>query len=124
MSQTWKIDPRSGDYIMEKGAPVPTDRLSEPCFYRLRTKRTQWMYAPDTDFGSDYYLEKKNRTTGDQSKLETIGAKAVQPIVDDGRASEVEIVATEVARNGVALTLKITDAQGQVERLTINPIVT
>jgi phage gp46-like protein len=46
-------------------------------------------------------------------------ALALEPIVDDGRASDIEVTAVVSSRTGVGLTTKITDARGEVEKLAL-----
>jgi phage gp46-like protein len=117
--QSWKMDPTRGDYVLEKGSPVQTNSLVMPAYFRMKTKRQEWLYAPDALYGSDLHLIKKRTTSQDSTLVEKTAARALQPIVDDLRASEVSIDATEKTRNGVAMQVEITDAQGNVERLVI-----
>lgn len=119
MSESWNINPATGDYIIENGSPVPTESLKIPAYIRLKVKRGTWMYAPDSSYGSDLYLIKKRRTTQSPSNVETAASLALQPILDDGRASEIEVTATVATRNAVGLETKITDARGEPELLVI-----
>lgn len=119
MNQGWKINPNSGDYIMEGGAPANTESLQLPAYYRLKINRNRWLYAPDNNYGSDLYLIRKNQTTKDASFVESVMARALQPIVNDGRARTIDVTATVRARHAVGLETKIEDAQGKVETLTL-----
>lgn len=119
MAQNWKIDPRTGDYVLEGGKPVQSNSLQEPAYFRLKTKRTQWLYAQSVDFGSDFYLLTKRQTNRDASRIETIAANALQPIADDGRASSIEIETVLVNRNAVGLQVTIEKADGQLEELIL-----
>lgn len=116
--QTWNLDPITGDYIMSGGAPVETDSLQVPAYFRLKTKRKQWLYAPDDKFGSDYYLIKKRPATNAAQRLENIGSAALKPLTDDGRASSVEVTTDNFTRNTASLTVTITDATGEAETVT------
>lgn len=98
---------------MDQGAPEQTNSLQVPAFFRLRIKRKQWMYAPDTRFGSDYYTILKRPSQNAAQRLENIGAAALQPLIDDGRADTVNVTADAFTRNGVALTAEIIDASGE-----------
>lgn len=120
MMQNWEIDPQKRDYVLEKGAPKQTDSLRIPAYVRLKTRRGEWMYAPDTSFGSTFHLQKKRVTSVGNSVVEDIAADALQPIVDDGRASEISITAETKTRNNVGMSAEITDAVGRVERLTFS----
>lgn len=123
MSQNWSIDPQKKDYILNHGAPVNTDSLTIPSYIRLSVKRTQWMYAPDVNYGSDYYLVQKRRSTQDSSQFENIAAKALQPIVDDGRSSGISVTTQVLSRGGIGMQVTVTDARGQFETPVIIPIV-
>jgi phage gp46-like protein len=116
---SWQIDPNSGDYIMTNGAPVDDPNLIYPAYYRLKINRLQWLYAPDTKYGSDFYKVKKNITTKPQTSLETIAARALQPIVDSGRATNINVTVTGVARSGVALECDIGSGQTQSDILNL-----
>lgn len=118
MNTGWDIDPASGDYLQENGQPVNTESLKLPAYYRLKTKRKMWMYAPDDKYGSDFFKIQKRSTTQNNSKLETIASRALQPLVDSGRASNIVVTTTQTSRQGVAMECDITDAQGQVQTVT------
>lgn len=118
MAQNWDRDPHTGDYKMEKGAPIQTNSLLIPAYHRLKVKRTQWLYAPDPGYGSDFYLVKKRANTNANTQLENIAERALQPMVDDGRANTITVTVDANTRNGAGMTTKIVDAQGEVEQTT------
>lgn len=122
MGQNWEIDPVTKDYVMKGGAPVNTDSLTIPAYIRLSTKRTQWLYAPDTNYGSDFYLIQKRRSTTDASQFENTAARALQPMVDDGRSSGISVTTQVLTRGAVGMEVDITDARGQTEETTLIPI--
>lgn len=108
---TWKINPTTGDYLIVNGAPVPSDDLIYPAYYRIRIPRLQWMYAPDNKYGSDLNTIQKNTGNAAIAMINN----ALQPMVDDGRALGVdtEFNATQPSsRNEIAVEVSITDALG------------
>lgn len=117
MSQ-WKIDPATRDYVMENGAPVETESLTAPAYIRLRVRRKKWLYAPDELFGSDLADQKRQNP----ALIESLAARALQPIVEDGRAAELSVSSIGASRHGLQLQIDITDAQGEPQALTIDPI--
>lgn len=117
---SWVIDPSSGDYVMTNGQPTDSADLSFPAYYRLKIKRQKWMYAPDSNYGSDFYKLQRNLTTKPQLALEKIAARALQPIVDDGRATSIGVDVTQVARSGVAITCAISSGQTVISTLNLN----
>lgn len=79
------------------------------------------MYAPDTSYGSD--LNTLQKKTGNAA-LGMI-SKALQPIIDDGRALAVEpsfVQTVPPSRNIAAINVSIVDAQGAVAVLTVPQI--
>jgi phage gp46-like protein len=118
MSQTWQIDPSSGDYVMAEGSPSQTNSLQIPAYFRLKAKRKQWLYAPDDKWGSDFYTVKKRPSENGNQRLENIAIQALQPIVDDGRALQIEAEVVQNTRNGSGLNISILDAAGEVEAET------
>ena len=60
MAQYWSLDPATGDYVLNGGAPVQITNLQIPAYYRWKIKRTRWLYAPNNKYGSDFFMLKKN----------------------------------------------------------------
>lgn len=118
MAQNWLVDPKSGDYIVSGGKPVETDSLVMPAYFRLKTQRNKWLYAPDDKYGSTFYTLKK-RTSQDASAIERIAENAIQPILDDGRASQAEIETVLSARNEVGLSTTLTQRSGNLDTLIL-----
>lgn len=119
----WEVDPKTGDYVMEDGAPKITDSLKIPSYIRLKTKRGAWLYAPDTEYGSDFHLMKKRRSSENASTIEDAAARALQPIVDDGRATEIEVETQVLTRNNVGMKVDIIDSTTErVETLVLPAI--
>lgn len=119
MAQNWDFDPATGDYVMKGGTPVETDSLRVPAYIRLKTKRSQWMYAPDKKYGSDFYTLVKRQTNRDTTIIENTAARALQPIADDGRAARVDIENDVVARHGVGIKVRLIGAGGERENLNL-----
>jgi len=123
MSETWMVNPDSGDYVMDSsGKPVLDKGLKVPAYLRLKTTRGAWLYAPDNAFGSDYRTIGRRVTSQDNNLVQNITEKALKPLLDDGRASEIGIELKEATRHTTQLNVKIRDAQGRMEQLIFNPI--
>ena len=118
----WDLDPKTGDYVMQGGAPKNTESLAIPAYFRLKISRNRWLYAPDTDYGSDFHLIKKRKTNGDASDIENIAARALQPLIDDGRAQSITIRAQQQVRHGVGIQVNIVDQEGDVQELEFVPL--
>lgn len=118
----WTIDPATGDYVMSGGSPVLTAELTHPAYYRLKVPRKKWLYAPDSNYGSDFASFNGKQTTATTSTLEAMAQRALKPMIDDGRASEIDVTALSRSRSGTQLETNITTAQGEVETLQLDPI--
>lgn len=121
--KSWNLNPANGDYVLDAlGSPEQTDSLLIPAYIRLKAPRTRWLYAPDTEWGSDFYTVRKRHSALDGSLCEQIGSRALKPLIDDGRASKVTLTATVQTRTGIGLETKIADAGGNVSSATFKPI--
>lgn len=119
MPQGWDINPVTGDYKVTNGSPVQTNSLLLPSYYRLKVKRQRWLYAPDTDYGSDLFSIVK-QVASTPTSLENIALRALRPLVDDGRASSIEVEVTKNVRHSNEMQVKVRDASGQVEVTTFS----
>lgn len=118
----WEIDPSSGDYVQVNGSPVMTAELTHPAYYRCKVPRKKWLYAPDDNYGSDFASFRGKQNTANTSVLESMAQRAMAPIVQDGRATEIDVTTIARSRNGTQLETKITTPQGEVETLQFDPI--
>lgn len=110
---------------MENGSPVPSNSLIYPAFYRYRIPRGGWMYAPDDNYGSDFATVKKRFNGADLGGLVNIAQRALQPIIDDGRAGSVTITpntGSSANRNVSTFTTDIVDTQGNLDTLILPPL--
>ncbi len=128
MAQQWDRDPTTGDYVLTSdGTPQQTDSLVVPAYHRLKTHRTRWMYAPDPDYGSDFYLVQKRNSSVNGGLLESIAEKALQPMIDDGRAASADATNTTTAadnRSSSSLEIDIVDRQNQQQTFNFTPLGT
>ena len=122
MTKNWNLNPETGDYVLVGGAPENVETLKIPAYIRLKTKRQKWMYAPDLNYGSDLYLIVRKKNGETSSQVEDTSAKALQPIVDDDRATSIEVETTQEARHALGLKITVTDAGGRTENIDIKPL--
>lgn len=122
MSQNLKINPQTGDYIVVNGRPVEDGTLNTPAYLRLKISRNKWMYAPDTQYGSDFYLYQSRHTASDDVGLLSVAQRALQPLVDSGRATQITIGEMGSARSNFECSAEITQANGQTTTLTFVPV--
>lgn len=121
-SNSWYIDPDTRDYVLEDGKPVQDKSLKTPTHIRFRARRQGWLYAPDDKWGSDFHTLKKNHNSTSAKTLQNVGQRALQPIINDGRADDVQFEIVEQTRHGAQIKVKITDAEGEPEEIVFNKI--
>lgn len=117
----WVIDPATGDYVMQNGAPVLSADLTYPAYYRCKIPRKKWLYAPDSNYGSDFATQYK-QISSNTSVLEAIATRAMQPIIDDGRAAAISVTTLQRSRTGTQLQTDITPVVGEVQTIQFDPI--
>lgn len=118
---SWLIDPTTGDYAIVNGNPVRDESLQFPAYVRMKIKRGAWLYAPDTDYGSEYSNVRK-RTNKTPALLQSIGERALQPLLDDGRATDIEFETMVSNRNIEQLQVTITDSDGATLSFQLTPV--
>jgi phage gp46-like protein len=106
-------DMATGDYVVgTDGKPVLDTSLAPPLRVRLRCHRTKWLYAPNSQYGSDFFKYNRRKSTVFIDSLgQNIAKKAIQPMIDDGRADNVDVSTQSTRRGGVALGIALTDTQ-------------
>lgn len=115
----WQIDPSTGDYVVLSGSPVEDTTILTSAYIRLKTRRTQWLYAPDTNYGSDFY--KSHARILQTATLENYATKALNPLVTTNRAQSVSVATTAAQRGAIQLSAQIIDSSGQPQVLNFNP---
>lgn len=116
------VDPKTGDYILEGGSPQETNSLAIPAYVRWKVKRNTWMYAPNDQYGSDFHTLNKLKRSSDATLFENVGARALAPIVEDGRADNIDVELRQRSSTGICLNAKITKADGRIDNLEIEPL--
>jgi hypothetical protein len=109
---------------MVNGAPVDDPSLIYPAYIRIKTPRLGWLYAPDDKFGCDFHGNQRFNGA-DLGNIQTQYQAALQPMIDDGMASDVNVTypGTQIGlRNNGAMNIVITDAQGEQETLVLPPV--
>lgn len=125
MAQNWQINPASGDYVMQGGAPEQTDSLHIPAYFRWKIPQGSWLYAPNAAYGATFRNIQKKPQGGDMTPLEQAGSAALQPILDDGRAMRIVVEGTNsLNRNGAILAARIERSRGIFDNLELPAITT
>lgn len=122
MNESWKLDPATKDYEQEGGSPVIDRSLRMPAYFRIMTPRTRWLYAPNTRYGSDFWAHRAKQSSTEPSQVEGIADRALRPIIEDGRASDIEVEAISSGRQYNQLKATLTDDSGEETDLMLNPI--
>ncbi len=106
----FRIDPETHDYEMDVvGLMVTTNSLEQPAYIRLRAHFEGWLYDPS--LGSELYKSNDKAAGRTQEEIVRRAEYALQPLIDDGRASSITVKPLEVTRYGLSLDIKIIDAR-------------
>lgn len=116
--QNWNLNPVTKDYVVTNGKPEETDTILIPAYIRLKVQRKKWLYAPDDDYGSDFYELKNKQSNRMPSMVENVAARALQPLIDDNRARSITVDFAQSSRHSIGLETKIINASGKVEQLS------
>lgn len=121
--ESWLMNPDTRDYEQEGGKPVVTRSLKMPMYFRTLAPRNRWLYAPDDRWGSDFYQFHTKLTADAAALAQATERRALQPIIEDGRAVDIEVSATAEGRSGVVINAKSIEANGNESELTgLRPI--
>lgn len=104
-----RIDPLTGDY---DGTQIT--HLGNAVYLRIKTPRGS--YWPDPSFGSRLHLLNREKDLARLARqAEQYAREALQPLLDDGRATRLEV---QAVRESGRLTLRVTvfDANGEPHR--------
>jgi phage gp46-like protein len=131
MPQSWDLDPKTGDYMIDdRGHPVETDSLRVPAYIRLKAPKQGavrrdgspggWMYAPNPQWGSGYWTKAGSRSgIITPTQLENVAATALQPLLDSGRASAITVDLVATSRGTTSLKTAILETNGQESQLLL-----
>lgn len=131
MPQTWALDPKTGDYMIDdQGRPIETNDLTVAAYIRLKGPRVGtvkrdgspggWMYAPNAKWGSTFWTLKTQRSSAqDAAKIENIAAAALQPLADSGRAISIDVTTVFKSRTQQALQTVILETNGTQSQLEL-----
>ncbi|MFZ4216684.1 phage GP46 family protein [Enterobacter ludwigii] len=106
------IDTRTGNYTGSQ-----TSTLQNAVYLRLTVPIGSWWADPT--LGSRLYLLKREK---DVARVRTLARQyaeqALQPILDDGRASSITVTANHPANGLLILLIEVTQANGEVMPFT------
>ncbi len=115
------IDPSTGDYVIEKGDTVKDYTLKFPAYVRMKVQRKRWLYAPDDNYGADFFKVLK-RSVNTPRVLEQMTNKALQPLIDDKRAVEISSFSRPLTRNMCNIEVNILEANRTLQTFEFNPV--
>ncbi len=105
------ISPATRDYVLQNGMPQrdPADGLANAVYLRLMTPLGSWWQ--DADFGSKLHLLVRQKDLKRVAPMAKQWAQqALQPILDDGRATAIEIETEQLHDGRLNLLIIVTDA--------------
>lgn len=124
MAQNLQIDPKSKDYVVENGSPVPSDRVQEASYIALMVPQGKWLYG-EVDQGSQLYtLKNIKRTNGIEQTFASYAQDAIKRnVIIPGKGSASQT--TNIAANTRATSnqIEVIPAQTQLSnQLNFTPV--
>lgn len=101
------IDPATGDYNGER-----TTGLENAAQMRLKTPLGSWLF--DKDLGSKLHLLPRKDTEQTRALAEQYAFQALSPLITDGRATAISVTASRKLPGWISLSVRITQATGDV----------
>lgn len=106
------IDTSTGDY-----AGISINNLKNAVYLRLTVELGS--YWADPTLGSRLYLLVREKDTAKVRLLaKQYAEQALQPIVDDGRASSIQIIANHPVKGWLTLQINIMQSNNQLDTFT------
>lgn len=122
--ESWLMNPATRDYEQQGGKPVVTRSLKMPMYFRTLVGRRKWLYAPDDSYGSDFASFRGKQNEAGAVTAQAIERRALQPLIADGRALEIDVTVTP-ERNGLVINARALEANGTETELNgLRPIRT
>lgn len=124
MAQNLQIEPKSKDYVVENGSPIPSDRVLEASYIALMIQQGKWLYG-EVDQGSQLYtLSNVKRTNGIEQQFASYAEDAIKRnVIIPGKGSAVQ--ATNLATNVRATSNQVSVIPAQTElssQLNFTPV--
>lgn len=118
------INPHTKDYVVDQktGKPQEDTGLRTPAYFRLTIPRQRWLYAPDNQYGSDFFELKKNITSSFGSRVTDVATRALRQFIQETRALDVEVELVERSRHGAGLNIRILENPQTDEDIFFIPI--
>ncbi|WP_157032547.1 phage GP46 family protein [Erwinia typographi] len=101
------LNPDTGDYTGTR-----TKGLENAAQMRLKTPLGSWLF--NAAIGSRLHQLPRKDTEQTRALAEQYAFQALQPLVTDGRATAVNVTATQTRTGWIDLVVRITEASGQV----------
>lgn len=115
MMQNLLFDPVKRDYVFKDGAPIPTDRVLEPCYYSLMIPQNKWLYGQEGQGSLLYTLMNAKRTAAVEQLFASYSRDAIQrQVIDTGLATAVSFKNLDMSRTGTSNQLNVTPSKVQI----------
>lgn len=112
MAQFLKLDPVLKDYVIEKGSPVPSDRVEEAAYYALKIPEGKYVYGTTGQGSYLHTLSGKKRDRAIDQEFSALARDALKrQLIDRGLAKSQEIYNLQTTRSGSANQINIEPAE-------------
>lgn len=117
MAQNLQIDPKTRDYVMVNGSPVPSDRIFEKAYIALMIPQNKWLYG-QVGQGSFLYLlqNQKNSPSTAQSYAAWASDAINRQLIQTGDVSAVQVKNTQSTPSGTANEIDVVPSNTQLSQ--------
>jgi phage gp46-like protein len=124
MSQNLKMDPVKKDYVLDKGSPIPSDRIEEAAYFALTIPQDKWTYSEPGQGSLLYTLAGQKRDSSVEQKFASYAKDAInRQLIATGQATDSAIQNTESSNGATKNNIKIVPAQTQLsDQLEFVPV--
>lgn len=117
------IDTVTKDYIPLNGQIQNSNQLEAQIYQLIQTPKTKWLYAPDSNYGSDFYTLLNQRQRLSKSQILQLVTSALDPLTSTGELTLTSLTVPVLTLGTVNIDIEGVDSSGEKVKFTINPLI-
>jgi hypothetical protein len=116
MAQNLQIDPtKKGDYVVQNGSPIPSDRVEEACWYPLKIPQGKWLYAQTGQGSLLDELENVKRDSSIEQQFAAYAQDAIKrQVIAPGKATASQVTNIAATRTGSSNQIDVVPSMTQI----------
>ncbi len=118
-----QIDTVAKDYVNSSGQIANTNSLQCRIYQLLKTRRSQWLYAPTHSYGSELETLLGKRGRANKTQLTQIILSALEPLTINGDLKITNISIPTITLASSSIDIYGIDAEGQGVHFSLPPLI-